>query len=224
MGHTGSTGYPFPHSLPSSPAHPLSILHSAQWPTASAVSPRHVSCPSVLCSARRGSCMASLAESLTGVRQLSLLHCLPDLVLLNISGSFATYDAMALLLLAFATWLGVRAAQCGFRAQLILMVVAGSMLALADATKYAATLFDPVVIAAVGLAVLALPVGLETSCCRLHNLIIHTIHASLLRDPPRRLRLLARHNHHDPDDVSQAPTQYPFCCLSAESGSGSLLS
>jgi hypothetical protein len=66
-------------------------------------------------------------------------------------GAFATYDAMALLLLAFATWIGVRTIDCRLRARLIFMVAAASVLALADATKYAATLFDPVVIAVLGL-------------------------------------------------------------------------
>jgi hypothetical protein len=68
-------------------------------------------------------------------------------------GAFATYDAMALLLLAFATWLGVRAAGYRLSVQVILMIATASILTLADATKYAAALFDPIVIAAVGLAI-----------------------------------------------------------------------
>jgi 4-amino-4-deoxy-L-arabinose transferase-like glycosyltransferase len=68
-------------------------------------------------------------------------------------GAFATYDAMALLLLTLATWLGVRAAYCRSSAhQFMLITSAAGALALADATKYAAGLFDPVVIAVVGLA------------------------------------------------------------------------
>ena len=67
-------------------------------------------------------------------------------------GAFATFDAMALMLLALATWLGVRAAESRRRAQVALLVTAASALALADATKYAAALFDPVVIAVIALA------------------------------------------------------------------------
>ncbi len=64
-------------------------------------------------------------------------------------GALATYDAMAIALLALATCLGLRAADLRPRHRTALLVLAGSALALADATKYAATLFDPVVIAAV---------------------------------------------------------------------------
>jgi len=62
-------------------------------------------------------------------------------------GSFATYDAPALLLLAAATWCaaGVRCGRHGVRR----MVAAGILLALANATKYATALFDPVVLCAV---------------------------------------------------------------------------
>jgi MFS family permease len=64
-------------------------------------------------------------------------------------GAFATYDAMAVALLAGATWLGIRAADSRRRRRrLALLILAGAALALADMTKYAATLFDPVVIAA----------------------------------------------------------------------------
>jgi 4-amino-4-deoxy-L-arabinose transferase-like glycosyltransferase len=68
-------------------------------------------------------------------------------------GAFATYDAMALLLLTLATWLGVRAACCRLGVhQFLLTACAAGALALADATKYAAALFDPIVIAVIGLA------------------------------------------------------------------------
>ena len=62
-------------------------------------------------------------------------------------GAFATYDAMAVAMLALASWLGVRAAALGRRARLFLLILAGAALALANATKYASGLFDPVVIA-----------------------------------------------------------------------------
>jgi len=67
-------------------------------------------------------------------------------------GAFATYDAMALFLLALAAWLGVRAVQTSLAGQIFVFTLAGLTLALADATKYASTLFDPVVIAIVVLA------------------------------------------------------------------------
>jgi 4-amino-4-deoxy-L-arabinose transferase-like glycosyltransferase len=66
-------------------------------------------------------------------------------------GGFATYDAMALFLLALAMWLGVRSAGCSMRARTALLLTAGLSLAAADATKYAATLFCPVVLVSVAL-------------------------------------------------------------------------
>jgi 4-amino-4-deoxy-L-arabinose transferase-like glycosyltransferase len=67
--------------------------------------------------------------------------------------AFATYDAMALALLALATWLGVRAVECETAAaRYLLLGLGGGAIMIADAAKYAATIFDPVVIAVVGLA------------------------------------------------------------------------
>ena len=66
-------------------------------------------------------------------------------------GALATYDAMTLALLALATWLGIRAADSSPAPRLALLVLAGGALALADVTKYAAGLLDPVVIAAAAL-------------------------------------------------------------------------
>jgi hypothetical protein len=68
-------------------------------------------------------------------------------------GAFATYDAMALFLLALAVWLGVRSADCEFRARAVLLIASGIALAVADAVKYATVLFTPVVIVVVALAV-----------------------------------------------------------------------
>jgi hypothetical protein len=67
-------------------------------------------------------------------------------------GGFATYDAMALMLLAAATWLGVLAAGCRLPAGIILIVIGALALAAANATKYASALFDPVVILVTALA------------------------------------------------------------------------
>jgi hypothetical protein len=68
-------------------------------------------------------------------------------------GAFATFDAMALFLLALAAWLGVRSADYPVRTRMALLVAAGIILAAANATKYATALFAPVVIVVVSLAV-----------------------------------------------------------------------
>jgi 4-amino-4-deoxy-L-arabinose transferase-like glycosyltransferase len=58
-------------------------------------------------------------------------------------GAFATYDAMALLLMATSTWCVVAARD---RADSTILLVTGAiLLALANATKYATLLFDPVI-------------------------------------------------------------------------------
>ncbi len=62
-------------------------------------------------------------------------------------GAFATYDALAIFLLATSTWLAVRAAGCtALRYRAPMIIAAGTALALADAAKYTSALFDPVVI------------------------------------------------------------------------------
>jgi hypothetical protein len=58
-------------------------------------------------------------------------------------GAFATYDAMAIFLLALSAWLTVRASG---RAAEFLLLAAALAMALADATKYASALWDPVII------------------------------------------------------------------------------
>jgi Dolichyl-phosphate-mannose-protein mannosyltransferase len=68
-------------------------------------------------------------------------------------GAFATFDAMALFLLALAAWLGVRSADCQFWTRTALLITTGVILAAADAVKYATALFTPVVLAVVALAV-----------------------------------------------------------------------
>jgi Dolichyl-phosphate-mannose-protein mannosyltransferase len=72
-------------------------------------------------------------------------------------GSFATYDAMALFLMALAAWLVVRA---GDRADATLwMAGAGVVLALANLTLYPSALFDPVVVLLALLVALPKPGG-----------------------------------------------------------------
>ncbi len=68
-------------------------------------------------------------------------------------GAFATFDAMSLFLLALATWLGVRSADCQFWIRTALLITAGTTLAAADAVKYATALFTPVVLVVVASAV-----------------------------------------------------------------------
>jgi 4-amino-4-deoxy-L-arabinose transferase-like glycosyltransferase len=59
-------------------------------------------------------------------------------------GAFATYDAMAVFLVALAVWLVTRADDQGEATGR--MVAAGVVLALANATAYSTALFDPVVV------------------------------------------------------------------------------
>ena len=68
-------------------------------------------------------------------------------------GAFATFDAPAVFLMAFATWLGVRSAGAPIRARIALLISSGATLALSDAVKYATALFTPVVLAVVTVAV-----------------------------------------------------------------------
>ncbi len=76
-------------------------------------------------------------------------------------GSLATFDAMALFLLALSAWL-VISARDRADSTWLLMAAAGT-LALANATKYATGLFDPVV---VGLAILISPHGIKAGIGR----------------------------------------------------------
>ena len=59
-------------------------------------------------------------------------------------GSFATYDAAALLLVAAATWCAA-GARSG-RGEMRWLIAAGVLLGLANATKYATALYDPTVV------------------------------------------------------------------------------
>lgn len=67
-------------------------------------------------------------------------------------GAFATYDAMALFLLAFGTWIGVVAAGLRIGPRAILLATSGAVIVLADATKYATMLWSPVAIMVIATA------------------------------------------------------------------------
>jgi 4-amino-4-deoxy-L-arabinose transferase-like glycosyltransferase len=66
----------------------------------------------------------------------------------QVLGAFATYDAMAVFLLALATWLVVRA---NGRASELLLLAAAVVIVLADAAKYASAMWNPVIFAVAGL-------------------------------------------------------------------------
>jgi Dolichyl-phosphate-mannose-protein mannosyltransferase len=72
-------------------------------------------------------------------------------------GSFATYDAMSLLLVALAAWCATGGLQREDATGWIL--AAAAALALANATKYASALFDPVVVALAALSACPRPGG-----------------------------------------------------------------
>lgn len=67
-------------------------------------------------------------------------------------GALATYDALALFLLAVATWCAIRAVDEHGAVRLTLLAAMCGLLLLANATKYASALWDPVVVAVAGLA------------------------------------------------------------------------
>lgn len=73
--------------------------------------------------------------------------------------AFATYDAMALFLLAVATWCAVRAGR--HRDAAGWMVLSGTALVLANGTDYATVLYDPVVIALAVLSGFPRPGGIR---------------------------------------------------------------
>jgi hypothetical protein len=77
---------------------------------------------------KAGGCAAAIFVALGPVQVLS---------------AFATYDAMAIFFIALATWLVIRAQGVGSE---WFLIVSGLTLAVADATKYAAALWTPVVI------------------------------------------------------------------------------
>jgi hypothetical protein len=68
-------------------------------------------------------------------------------------GAFATYDAMSLFLMAAAAWCVIAAQNKDDSTWLL--IAAATLLALANATKYASILFDPTIVALGGLVVAA---------------------------------------------------------------------
>jgi hypothetical protein len=67
-------------------------------------------------------------------------------------GALATYDALALMLLAAGTWCAIRAVEESGARRITLLAAMCGLLVLANATKYASALWDPVVIAVAGLS------------------------------------------------------------------------
>ncbi len=67
-------------------------------------------------------------------------------------GALATYDALALFLLAVASWCAIRAVDKHGAGRIALLAGMCGLLLLANATKYASGLWDPVVVAIAGLA------------------------------------------------------------------------
>jgi 4-amino-4-deoxy-L-arabinose transferase-like glycosyltransferase len=72
-------------------------------------------------------------------------------------GSFATYDAMAVFLIALAAWCVIRAGDRGDATGW--MVAAGAVLALANAAAYSSALFDPIIVLLALLTALPKPGG-----------------------------------------------------------------
>ncbi|HEY7145751.1 MAG TPA: glycosyltransferase family 39 protein, partial [Streptosporangiaceae bacterium] len=90
-------------------------------------------------------------------------------------GSFATYDALSVLLIAVAAWCAVRA---GPRPDATLwMVAAGASMALANAAAYSSALLDPVVVAIAVLVAFAEP-GRRLAVAR--GAVLVTVTAALL--------------------------------------------
>ena len=93
----------------------------------------------------------------------------------QVLGAFATFDAMAIFLLALSSWLVIRA-----QGQLAepLLLAAGLVLALADATKYVSVLWDPVIIIIAALT--ASQSGLLRSALRGVRLAAYTLGALVI--------------------------------------------
>jgi Dolichyl-phosphate-mannose-protein mannosyltransferase len=95
-------------------------------------------------------------------------------------GAFATYDAMAVFLIALATWCVVRAGEQPEATTW--MVVAGVVLALANATAYSTALFDPIVMLLALLIAIPRPGGKAAAarCLVLLTVVVVLVAGSLL--------------------------------------------
>ena len=76
-------------------------------------------------------------------------------------GAWATYDPMAICLMALASWLAVRAAHS--RASEVWLLLAAVVVVLADATKWATALWSPIIVA---LVILTAPAGWVRAAAR----------------------------------------------------------
>jgi Dolichyl-phosphate-mannose-protein mannosyltransferase len=85
-------------------------------------------------------------------------------------GAWATYDPMAICLMALASWLAVRAAQSRVSEAWILLSAAAMVLA--DATKWVTALWSPVIVA---LVVLTAPTGWGLAVARGFRLVAYAV-------------------------------------------------
>jgi hypothetical protein len=81
-------------------------------------------------------------------------------------GAWATYDPMAIFLMALASWLAVRAAHS--RASEAWILIAAAAMVLADATKWVTALWSPIIVA---LVVLTAPTGWTLAVARGFRLV-----------------------------------------------------
>ena len=117
-----------PISLRTFPARRLSTRPLAQSQTASAAWPPRASCRCASCSGLP-SLLWATASRLYGQRAALLAAGLfATLAGTQFLGAFATYDAMALFLLALAAWLGVRSVDCQSSARIALLITSGVVL------------------------------------------------------------------------------------------------
>jgi 4-amino-4-deoxy-L-arabinose transferase-like glycosyltransferase len=122
-------------------------------------------------------------------------------------GAFATYDAMALFLLALGAWLAVRSADCQPTARTILLIICGMTVGVADAVKYATVVLTPVVVVIAALAVAkryrsraAVAAGLTVLCSWLALVVL----AVVLGGHQYWLGITATTLDRPPSDVSAA--------------------
>ncbi len=85
-------------------------------------------------------------------------------------GAWATYDPMAICLMALAAWLAVRSAQS--RSSEVLILLAAVVMVLADATKWVAALWSPIIVA---LVVLTAPTGWALAVTRGLRLVSYAV-------------------------------------------------